>query len=112
MTERKELTDEQIEQAWEACDRAESGTLKVWILAARWAESIIAADRALQGEQEAPKNDWLIDGSLLYRLNDDIRPSNCDEINVTMAHGSRAEDVKNRRALALLEILIAQGETE
>jgi hypothetical protein len=33
--------------------------------------------------------EWLISGSLLYRLTDDSRPENCDEINVTMADGSR-----------------------
>ncbi|WP_234265229.1 hypothetical protein [Hydrogenophaga sp. NFH-34] len=39
-----------------------------------------------------PKPDtWLRSGSLVYRLTDELRPQNCDEVNVTMAGGSRHE---------------------
>lgn len=43
---------------------------------------------------------WLIDGSLVYRLND--IGVNCDEINVTMADGSRKEGPRAARAQAIL----------
>jgi hypothetical protein len=43
---------------------------------------------------------WLIDGSLLYRLND--HGNNCDEINVSMANGSRTPEIRAFVAAALL----------
>ncbi len=42
---------------------------------------------------------WLLAGSLVYRLTDESRPQNCDEINVTMADGDRHE-IGPRQALA------------
>lgn len=51
----------------------------------------IAAIEAAQAQPspavELPVVAWMQSGSLLYRLNDDIHPRNCDEINVTMADG-------------------------
>jgi hypothetical protein len=49
--------------------------------------------------------EWLISGSLLYRLTDDSRPENCDEINVTMADGSRESGPREARALQLRALL-------
>ncbi|MGN4074145.1 helix-turn-helix domain-containing protein [Burkholderia gladioli] len=49
---------------------------------------------------------WLISGSLLYRLTDERRPTNRDEISVTMADGSResvAREARARQILALLD---------
>ena len=34
-------------------------------------------------------NEWLVDGSLVYRLNEE--GANCDEIIITMFNGSRHE---------------------
>lgn len=45
---------------------------------------------------------WLQDGSLLYRLTDERQPQNRDEINVTMAGGSRDERDRAAMASALL----------
>lgn len=49
--------------------------------------------------------DWLRDGSLLYRLTDSHKPQNRDEINITMTDGSRELEVRERRAKQLLEML-------
>lgn len=49
--------------------------------------------------------DWLQDGSLLYRLTGGKRPENIDEINVTMAGGSRSMDDRIRRATDLLALI-------
>jgi len=46
---------------------------------------------------------WLQDGGLLYRLTDERRPQNRDEINVTMADGSRSPESRARRAGELLD---------
>ena len=46
---------------------------------------------------------WLQDGGLLYRLTDERRPQNRDEINVTMADGSRSNEARARRAGELLD---------
>jgi hypothetical protein len=51
------------------------------------------------------KDSWLRAGSLLYRLTDDPRPENCDEINVTMADGSRDAGPREARALQLMALL-------
>lgn len=50
---------------------------------------------------------WLQDGSLLYRLTDDAHPVNRDEINVTMANGSRSAEARARRAGDLLDSIRA-----
>jgi hypothetical protein len=50
-----------------------------------------------------PSDGWLQDGSLLYRLTDERKPQNRDEINVTMADGSRSEASRTRRAGELLD---------
>lgn len=46
---------------------------------------------------------WLQSGGLLYRLTDDRHPQNRDEINVTMADGSRSDESRARRAGELLD---------
>ena len=46
---------------------------------------------------------WLQSGGLLYRLTDERRPQNRDEINVTMADGSRSDESRTRRAGELLD---------
>lgn len=51
------------------------------------------------------KNKWLRAGSLLYRLTDEPRPQNRDEINVTMAQGSREDAPRERRARQLMDML-------
>lgn len=54
--------------------------------------------------------DWLIDGSLLYRLGDD--GANCDEINVAMIHGSRGQDEREAASAGLLAIICASESTQ
>ena len=44
---------------------------------------------------------WLIDGSLIYKL--DEQGINCDEINVTMANGSRSAEDRARKAVEVLD---------
>ena len=45
------------------------------------------------------------DGALLYRLTDERRPTNFDEIRVTMAGGSRDIDQLSAQAARLLDML-------
>lgn len=48
---------------------------------------------------------WLQEGSLLYRLTDDLRPCNRDEIKVTMSNGSRSVESSTARAGELLDLI-------
>lgn len=65
---------------------------------------------ALQQEVQAMKppapkienGGWLRDGSLIYRLSEG---GNVDEINVTMAAGSRSERIREERAKIILSLL-------
>lgn len=50
---------------------------------------------------------WIQDGPLLYRLTEEKKPKNRDEINVTMADGSRTEEARTRRASQLLDAIRA-----
>ena len=50
---------------------------------------------------------WIQDGFLLYRLTDEPRPRNRDEINVTMANSSRTVEARTRRASELLDAIRA-----
>ena len=50
---------------------------------------------------------WIQDGPLLYRLTDERRPKNRDEIIVTMANSSRTEEARTRRAGELLDAIRA-----
>lgn len=57
-------------------------------------------------EQEPATNDgWLQTGGLLYRLTDERRPQNRDEISVAMADGSRSIESRTRRAGELLDLI-------
>lgn len=60
---------------------------------------------AVAAEGEASWNGWRRVGSLLYRLTDGRRPENRDEINVTMADGSREDAPREERARELLALL-------
>jgi hypothetical protein len=63
----------------------------------------IAAKEALAPPEGQPHNGWLQSGSLLFRLTDERRPQNRDEINVSMADGSRDVESLTRRAGQLLD---------
>lgn len=52
--------------------------------------------------QSFESDGWLHENGLLYRLTDERYPTNRDEINVTMADGSRSIESRSRRALELL----------
>ncbi len=58
---------------------------------------------------EPPSDGWLQDGGLIYRLTDERRPQNRDEINVTMADGSRTDEARARRAGELLDCIRASA---
>lgn len=58
---------------------------------------------ARDSKAAVPADSWLQEGSLLYRLTDGHRPENRDEINVTMADGSRTPEARARRAGELLD---------
>lgn len=62
-----------------------------------------------KSEQVAPvaQAGWLQSDGLLYRLTDGLHPENRDEINVTMAEGSRSIESRARRASELLDKLSA-----
>ena len=63
----------------------------------------VSAQRVTQSQTLKASSDWLIEGGLLYRLNDE--GTNCDEINVTMAGGLRTEAARVERAEAILNML-------
>ncbi|MDN8057094.1 hypothetical protein QZN12_27710 [Burkholderia multivorans] len=70
---------------------------------------------ALLATQQPEPHDthgWLRDGSLLFRLTDERHPQNRDEINVTMADGSRSNAAREKRAQLLLAILTGQPRDE
>lgn len=50
-------------------------------------------------------SEWLRSGSLLYRLTNEPRPQNRDEINVTMAQGSRESEPREQRARQIIGML-------
>lgn len=60
---------------------------------------------AVAGEDGAVACDWLRYGSLLYRLSDERRPQNTDEISITMAGGSRSADARDALAELLHNLL-------
>lgn len=68
--------------------------------------ALAAPDVEVQGAAPSgnPRN-WLIDGCLIYRLNDD--GVNCDEINVTMVHGSYGALKREAFAASLLNVICA-----
>lgn len=68
-----------------------------------WREVALAAGQAV-----APADGWLQDGGLLYRLTDERHPCNRDEINVTMADGSRSLEDRSKRAGELLNCIRAR----
>ena len=48
---------------------------------------------------------WIQEGFLLYRLTDERRPKNRDEIIVAMANSSRTKEARTRRAGELLDAI-------
>ena len=66
----------------------------------------VSAQRVTQSQTLKASSGWLIDGGLLYRLNDE--GANCDEINVTMAGGLRTEAARVERAGEVLNMLTNQ----
>lgn len=60
---------------------------------------------------EPPRDGWLHENGLLYRLTDERHPCNRDEINVTMADGSRSIEARSRCALELLDRIRAAPPT-
>lgn len=70
-------------------------------------EPLSFEDAGAQLQAAAPSDsDWMLDRGLIYRLND--QGANCDEINVTMAHGSRSNDARYAAASQLLAMLARQ----
>lgn len=53
---------------------------------------------------------WLQDGPLLYRLTDEPKPRNRDEIIVAMVNSSRTEEARTWRAGELLDAIRAAAE--
>lgn len=77
-----------------------------WMETAETVAAIAVMRKALAEPEQSepvPSDGWLQDGSLLYRLTDESKPQNRDEINVTMADGSRSEASRTRRAGELLD---------
>jgi hypothetical protein len=71
-------------------------------------KAIAAIDAALSAPAAPVTNaGWLKSGALLYRLTDDRKPVNRDEIRVTMADGSRTDEACSRRAGELFDRLTA-----
>ncbi|WP_407971411.1 hypothetical protein ACJ51O_07880 [Burkholderia pyrrocinia] len=76
---------------------------------ARAIEREVLAAHPGQPEQK-DAHGWLRSGGLLYRLTDERHPQNRDEINVTMADGSREISGREARAQQLLALLTGQPE--
>ena len=67
-----------------------------------------AIANAQDGIQRAMQEDgWIQDGYLLYRLTNEPKPRNRDEISVTMVNGSRAEAARTKRASEILNAIRA-----
>ena len=67
-----------------------------------------ALANAQDGIQRAMQEDgWIQDGYLLYRLTNEPKPRNRDEISVTMVNGSRAETARTERASEILNAIRA-----
>ena len=67
-----------------------------------------AIANAQDGIQRAIQEDgWIQDGYLLYRLTNEPKPRNRDEISVTMVNGSRAEAARTKRASEILNVIRA-----
>ena len=64
-----------------------------------------SAIEAAQAQEDA--GGWMRNGALLYRLTDERRPANFDEIRVTMANGSRDIGQMSAQAERLLVMLTA-----
>ena len=71
--------------------------------------TIVAPQPAAQAQEDA--GGWMRDGALLYRLTDECRPTNFDEIRVTMANGSRDIGQMSAQAERLLVMLSAPQPT-
>ena len=65
--------------------------------------SLAASEGSNEGSESVVADGWLHENGLLYRLTDERHPCNRDEINVTMADGSRSIESRSRRALELLD---------
>jgi hypothetical protein len=50
-------------------------------------------------------HEWLQENTLVYRLTCDVRPVNCDEINVTMSDKSRSIEKRTQRATEIMNLL-------
>lgn len=84
----------------------ENNTLQVKYAAARLEIA------SLESQLEAVgTGGWMRNGALLYRLTDERRPANFDEIRVTMANGSRDIGQTSSRAERLLVMLSAPQPT-
>lgn len=71
-------------------------------------EALAAIDAALSAPKTPVANSgWMRSGALLYRLTDDRKPVNRDEIRVTMADGSRTDEACSRLAGELFDMLAA-----
>ena len=68
-------------------------------------DALTAADTALAALSEPQDDGWLQVGPLLYRLTDERRPTNRDEIRVTMANGSCSPESCTARAGELLDAI-------
>ena len=67
-----------------------------------------AIANAQDGIQRTIQEDgWIQDGYLLYRLTNEPKPRNRDEISVTMVNGSRAEAARTKRASEILNAIRA-----
>lgn len=105
----KRLVSKIWNQHPEARDTIEKAT-GAWLVFGQDVEtSGVSAQRVTQSQPLKASSDWLMDGGLLYRLND--RGTNCDEINVTMAGGLRTEAARVERAGEILNMLTIQKTT-
>ena len=81
------------------------------VLPKNWRESFQEEMRATRSTKPV-EDGWLQDGHMLYRLTDEPRPRNRDEIIVTMANSSRTEEARTRRAGELLDAIRAAAAAE
>jgi hypothetical protein len=76
-----------------------------WIISSKSRAGFLTLIAEPVSEDGHDSGAWLRAGSLLYRLTDGPRPENRDEINVTMAQGSRDSEKRECRARQLMDML-------
>ena len=97
--------DSAVFDFWRADHMPQSDKSEAWAEWCALRSTRLAPQPAAQVQEDA--GGWMRDGGMLYRLTDERRPTNFDEIRVTMANGSRDTGQLSAQAERLLVMLAA-----